>query len=84
MVFENIYENLGNVMALPKCGVQKLKCFPKVMLEKEEMVEVVLWKRSTACKFSPNQLNRATTLPWYGTGLSPKFDCVSVGYLTTI
>jgi hypothetical protein len=28
------------------------------------------------------QLNRATTLPWYGTGLSLKFICFSAGSLT--
>jgi hypothetical protein len=33
-------------------------------------------------KCSPNQFIRATTLPWYGTGLSLKFICFSTGILT--
>jgi hypothetical protein len=33
-------------------------------------------------RYPPKQLTRATTLPRYGTGLSPKFICFSAGSLT--
>jgi hypothetical protein len=33
-------------------------------------------------RYPPEQLTRATTLPRYGTGLSPKFICFSAGSLT--
>jgi hypothetical protein len=32
-------------------------------------------------RYPPEQLTHATTLPQYGTGLSPKFICLSVGSL---
>jgi hypothetical protein len=32
-------------------------------------------------RYPPEQLTRATTLPRYGTGLSPKFVCLSAGSL---
>jgi hypothetical protein len=38
-------------------------------------------KKGTVYKCSPNQLPRATTLPWNGTGLSLKFIRFSAGSL---
>jgi hypothetical protein len=39
------------------------------------------YKSGIVYKCSPNQLTRATTLPWNGTELSPKFICFSAGSL---
>jgi hypothetical protein len=38
-------------------------------------------KKGIVYKCSPNQLTRATTLPWYGMGLSSKFVRFSAGSL---
>jgi hypothetical protein len=82
--FGKCFENLGKVLTLPKCKSwkRKFKGFWKiswygwkgVLLEKQHMVLGI----------RPEQLNRATTLPRNGTGLSPEFICLSMGYLTTL
>jgi hypothetical protein len=79
--FENDFENLG-VVSTP------LKLFSTRFLGKWEMgsnrkeVGGFLRKDIGDYVFTRGNLIRATTLPWYGTGLSPKFVCFSAGSLT--
>jgi hypothetical protein len=80
--FENGFENLGVVTTL-------LKCFPSGFGQMELGMDgkelVVLLKKTLVFLCSRSeQLTHATTLPQYGTGLSPKFICLSAGSLTTI
>jgi hypothetical protein len=52
-----------------------------------EEKEVVVFKKGNdigVYVFTRGNLNRATTLPRYGTGFSLKFICFSAGSLTTI
>jgi hypothetical protein len=45
--------------------------------------ELVVYEKTLVFLCSRSeQLNRATTLPWYGTGLSLKFICFSAGSFT--
>jgi hypothetical protein len=55
----------------------------KLDMEEEEVGGFIKKALVFLCSRS-EQLNRATTLPRYGTGLSPKFICFSAGSLTTI
>jgi hypothetical protein len=53
----------------------------KYVLENGEKEEVDLWKRALCISVRQTNLSRATTLPWYGMGLSPKFVCFSADSL---
>jgi hypothetical protein len=52
-------------------------------MEEEEVGGFIKKALVFLCSCS-EQLDHATTLPRYGTGLSPKFICFSAGSLTTI
>jgi hypothetical protein len=77
--FKRVFENLGVVFT-------PLKCFKdfwdkwKMGYEGKE-VGGFLRKDIGDYVFTLGNLIYATTLPWYGTGLSPKFICLSVGNL---
>jgi hypothetical protein len=56
----------------------------KYVLENGEKEEEDLWKGALCLSVRQTNLSRATTLPRYGTGLSPKFIYLSAGSLITI
>jgi hypothetical protein len=76
--FEFFFENLG-VVSTP------LKCFQKWFwtngVGQGGKRSGGFKKRHWLLCIHPGQLTLATTLPRYGTGLSPKFVCLSAGSL---
>jgi hypothetical protein len=75
---ENVFENLG-VASTP------LRCFTNgfeqmvILMENEGVGGFQMTLVIT--RYTPEQFARATTLPRYGMGPSPKFICVSAGGL---
>ena len=63
MVFENVYENLGKCGDTTQVWISEMKMFSKGDVGKGGNGGSEFKEKSTACKFSPNQLNCATTLP---------------------
>jgi hypothetical protein len=80
--FENGFKNLGVVSTPLKCFLNDFSDKWTWVMESKELV--VLEKALVFLCSRSKQLNRATTLPRYGTGLSLKFICFSAGSLTTI
>jgi hypothetical protein len=79
--FENGFKNLGVVSTPLKCF---LNDFGKMGLDQGRKGGW-FYKRTLVFLCSRlEQLTRVTTLPLYGTGLSPKFIYLSAGSLTTI
>jgi hypothetical protein len=84
--WENSQKSFENVFRKPWSSIYSTEMFlGKYVLEKWswtwELKELVIYKSGIVYKCSPNQLTHATTLPWYGMGLSLKFICCSAGSL---
>jgi hypothetical protein len=73
------FENLGVASTPLRCFTNGLEQMVMLMEDKGDggfqMTLVIT-------RYPPEQFTRATTLPRYGTGLSPKFICLSAGSLT--
>jgi hypothetical protein len=76
-ILKMFFKNLGVVFYSTEMFSEK--GFVQMELELEEKEVVVLIKTLVVLCSRSEQLTRATTLPQYGMGLSPKSGCFSAG-----
>ena len=74
MVFKNVYENLGKGGDTTQVWISEMEMFPKVLLEKEEMMEVDLWKRALCVSVRHTNLTVRPHYPGMGRGLARSLD----------
>jgi hypothetical protein len=67
---QRFYENLGRVLPDPS-EISKMELLWRSKVLRKRFYEKVLIKQHMVLSRRPEQLSRATTLPWNGTGLSP-------------